>query len=349
MPDKFFRRYKSYPLVSFLYSLTLTSILFSSGLALTVFIVKGIINLQDITDLKHNPLTFLNGEGIIVTYFVIIITIYTFINTKIIKDNFEKEIKTLPELLELILAKIRISNDNVKIWSQYPSKFYYIYDYSIATGHHSEPEKFISYAEALSEFLSSFKIVFQGIVKKYGTSDTEKNRNFYKVLYSLSENEALNKSFEANDEFIDYLNKVISDNSHRTGANDKGIYYERKEIDELIDNESIDENEKKKVRSIFKKRNTSNLAISHRKTKEEFKSYIENDESKFESFVYQVEGLGIVRFIVSNLFLIQFVAAKKDGNQRIPAGYYSEDLSMIERYKNAFEEFRDLTIENNGT
>ncbi len=68
-----------------------------------------------------------------------------------------------------------------------------------------------------------------------------------------------------------------------------------------------------------------------------------------ESFVYQIEDLGIVRFIVSNLFLIQFVAVKKDGNIRVPAGYYSEDLSMIERYKNAFEEFRDHKILNNGS
>ena len=58
------------------------------------------------------------------------------------------------------------------------------------------------------------------------------------------------------------------------------------------------------------------------------------------SFIHYTNEIGLTRFIVSNLFVIQFVASNNK-NGKVPAGYISEDITLIERYKNAFEEYME--------
>jgi hypothetical protein len=60
--------------------------------------------------------------------------------------------------------------------------------------------------------------------------------------------------------------------------------------------------------------------------------------------------MGLTRFIVSKDFLISFIASPIDGKGNEPAGYYSEDIILIKRYKNTFlhkwNEIVDLIVKD---
>jgi len=56
--------------------------------------------------------------------------------------------------------------------------------------------------------------------------------------------------------------------------------------------------------------------------------------------ILQTEEIGLTRFIVCNLFVIQFIATARDDKKNVPSGYISEDLLVIQRFKRAYENYR---------
>jgi hypothetical protein len=238
--------------------------------------------------------------------------------------KYDREIETLEELFYIIKEKL----DDKKIWGKYSKIFYYIFDYTIATGHYSNPSLYYKYAEDVRKFLEQYKVDFKGLILKY-----DKNLEYYKRLIDGGRNrpedelriEAKRVLIEANDAFITYLNKT----------------YPR----------SADKPEEIKNKIMYQPYRTQSESISHGffRTKlgidclpatDDY--FIRNGEALHEgSSIYQTEEIGITRFIVTNIFVIQFIATKEK-SKNVVTGYISEDLTTIERYKNTFCDYREM-------
>ena len=259
-------------------------------------------------------------------------------------------------------------------WFKHSSVFYYVFDHTIAIGHLSSinPEKFNSYAKALYEFLRQpIEISFKGIV-----SDCNSLYEHYKHLISnnpesfegMPENadvdskdnedantaKILSKILEGHDFFIDYLNnnETISIQEEDLKIHCHGHYHEKKEECDRI----LDDNSQRNVypaensilvRDLFNnvvfhgasepKEHIDGIKNSLKKSANDSPEKVSWEDSAKRQIIC-FEELGLTRFVVCNNFVLLFIAAKSEHFKRnVPAGFYSEDLVLIERFKTAFK------------
>lgn len=317
----FLSRYKNVKFVVLFYSLMITCYIYSISIPITYSFI--VYYNSEVTYL-NNPLSFFHSQGIIISFIGMFFVVFTFLNTIIIKVKYDREIETFEELFYIIKEKL----GDKKIWGKYSNIFYYIFDYTIATGHYSNPTLFCKYAEDLRKFLSHYRVDFKGLILNY-----DKNLEYYMRLIDDGRNrpedelrnEAKRVLIEANDAFITYLNKT---------------YWRAIEKPEEIQD---------KIR--YQPYRTQSESLSH----EFFKSKLRMDylpatdddcirrgEALYgRSSIYQTEEIGITRFIITNIFVIQFIATKEK-SKNVVTGYISEDLTAIERYKNTFCDYREM-------
>ncbi|MDP2207548.1 MAG: hypothetical protein Q8K98_02075 [Bacteroidota bacterium] len=345
-------RYKNKKYIVMLYSIMMTCIIFSFSVLTTACII-GLKQIGEPSP-QNNPLSFLHSQGAIVSFIVICITMYSFINTMIIRATYDREIESLEELLSIMKEKLNLK-ENSKNWNMFDKLFYYVFDHTIATGHISNHDRFLDYAKELYSFLHYYhkKIVFMGLVYS-GQKNIETYKSFAKdkieeriksetvgkvgdekekTIKKIIEDEATKKFLPAHDEFVYFLNHtdVRTVNHSMVGTENNEVFkilYKpyRKENHKIID-------------PFFKE-------ILHLNELPKPGDYEINDnELPEKSSIISTEELGLTRFIVTNLYVIQFIATKnngmKNGEKNVPTGYISEDITVIERYKRAFENYRE--------
>lgn len=323
----FLSRYKNVNFVVLLNSLMITCFLFSIAIPLTYFFIS-LCNPMTMDPVMNNPLSFLHNQGLIISFIAMFIVIYTFINTRILRSKYEREIETLEELFFILGEKLDPDNDK-KYWGRFANIFYYVFDYTIATGHFSNPAGFQKYAVALRKFVERHKVDFKGLIY-----ENQKNLNYYeKSLENRTDlpDDAARKAeaekllLEAHDFLISYFNKVYTTSSGST-----------EEIQEKIRYQPFRAKKEDTKNPFFKDK----LRIEEIPDKSQDQSVLQQDEAYEQSSIYQVNEIGITRFILSNNFVIQFIATKKD-NTNIATGYISEDINVIERFKTTFCDYRE--------
>jgi hypothetical protein len=324
-PSVFFFRFRSARLslirqlplsLSLYYSLFLTCCIFIIGIIITIIFLK-CVSIKFANDSTVNFTSFLTGEGTIISFIVIVISIYTFINSEIIKKQNE-EISDMRQIYAIIQENLDISKIDDKSRLKIPGElnFMYIYDYSIAAGHTSNEQKFHEHRQKFIDILSNANppIKLCAIVNSKSRNFDYYKKNYFNVSQYTNNgvinnrklaNDVIKKLKEGHDSYICDLNNALNNPNSEIWCSP---YY--------------------KCRSCMYNINTI-TDINIRRELEE-KNTIHCTKN----------GIGPVRFIVSNLFVIQFVAAKSGESKRNPIGFVSEDITLIERYKQAFEECR---------
>lgn len=350
-PKVLTKRYGNLNIIPLFSALFWTGVLFSIAIPFTSFIV---FFFKDSTDASYlsQPLNFIHSEGILITFFVVVITIYTFLNTIIIKAIRDKEIESLEELYIILKTKLN-PQKNENLWENISHKFFYLLDFTPATGHYSKPELFVNnFLFSLKRFLvNPNQIEFKALVYK-----KPKNVTYYKKLIAelpefkgkdltrTPDKDVYEKTVEeniiiANDVFIEFLNKDERRDGHTYGIDkDYKIHYMPyrnaetqipktnivgKEIARIIGETLYNPN--------VPKTDTEGNNINYCHTTQTIPNC--------KSFLLHTEEIGLTRFIVTNLFVIQFIAFKKKDSTNVPAGYITEDVTIIERYKKAFEQY----------
>jgi hypothetical protein len=325
-------------------------------------------------DENCNELNFLHNEGIFVVFFATFLGIYTWLNTEVMKYKGFRPIETLDELLET-LRNALYGPGGIKpfsVWGKHGNIFYYVYDHTIATGHMSgDSSKFENYAIALHDFLrqEDLNIHFKAIVFNFNSLLIHYARLLFPGKYhNLNPDEAtivLNKMIEGHDLFVEYLNsddiqlddeKKINYRSHYYTAQNYKVQNRpiKPHLDNLLKTIS-DPNLEWAPRNIGVRKLFDRTAFhSHGKQDQrliEITSILDKEEGKSDpkvpwddnklTQVICIQELGLTRFIVSNNFVLIFIAARNEhqNNKNVPAGFYSEDLILIERFKTAFEEY----------
>jgi hypothetical protein len=326
MPYTFFSRYKNIKYLTFLYALFCSFVVYCAGIIATTLI----IHLHSHGKIQEGQYAFTNlifGEGAIISFVVFVLSVYTLINTKVIKTQKEIEIETVEDLFDVFREKLNVNNKEYeKKWSLCSDIFIYIYDYSTALFHTSDLNKFKQYRDLIIDFMKKYNVKYHALINNY-----ERNFKYYKTKKEFKNkgDELIKQHLVAEqDFFLSYINKYLNDiegkqlisfqpydPEHNINQNTSALY--RNKLDR--------ENEVLKNHEIPDK----NLFIAN---------------SRNESSVLFLEDLGLTRFFVTNLFVIQFVLGKPDNKNPAPAGFMSEDITLIERYKNAFEEYRKKIV-----
>jgi hypothetical protein len=319
-------------------------------------------------DLSNSDMfiNFLFGEGFLIALFVLFLTIYTLVNTLLIKSRNEQAIETKDELFLELKEKFDIKNEKLN-WENCSNRFVYIYDYSIALGAVTDENFFQYFHEIFGKFISSNgkvkddddfhknRVVFQAIVNK-----PDRNKELYKKNYQKfkdNDKEIKNHLYWAHDLYITYLNKEIArywnNNPEVVDKNKKEDYKKKNSI--YFAKTYFDENIYEYQGPLL------NHDIFHdverligdygyyRRDRDKLFEDITIDNISEKNVVFFDENVGLVRFIVTNKFVIQFVVGKKSANgnkkKQTATGFLSEDIILIERFKNAFEEYRNQMIE----
>jgi hypothetical protein len=379
-PKKIRYRY-SEDYILFFYAIFITATLFSIAIPATWYFLDSSSN--GCSDTNNNPLNLIHSEGIIISSVIIVFSVYTFLNTLILK-NKELKIETLEQLFDYLNGKLSDSNKN---WKNISSKFYYIFDFTAATGHYSDKKRFTEYAFYLRHFLIRENVTFKSIIytkdkileyfrdlikkeddykskvkqlndkKDQIDSDTnllaaDKQVKINEIDQKLNE---INQKIEsdinetivtANDVFISYLNAINTvrkislfntpPDTIQKSNKIKYRYYRTTGSYTPLPNNDICNYFKGNVDNLNDLTNPS-LDTDHCLT-----NNLNHSKDRDDNFVIFSNEIGLTRFIVTNLFVVQFIADYKKGEKiNKPAGYVSEDLSMIERYKNAFEVYID--------
>lgn len=326
VPNIFFSRYKNIKYLTFLYSLFCSFIVYCLGVVLTTFF----IHLHSGGNIVSGDYTFMSlifGEGAIISFTALVFTIYTLINTKIIKSQQETEIETVEKLFEIIYDKLSIINKKTeKFWELCNEKFIYIYDYTTALGQTSDEIKFAKYRDTICEFITKYDVKYCALI-----NNKEKNTKFYKnktQFIGMDDNKILQHLVKEQDFYISYINSKLND------KNKCLIYYQPYDPGHIIDAH---------VDAFYSSRISCREDDTY-KQYEIFDKTIFIAQNKDASSVLFVDDLGLTRFLVTNLFVIQFVLGKGNNNKPAPAGFISEDITLIERFKNAFEEYREKIV-----
>jgi len=300
-----------------------TSIIYFFGISLTLYFIQ---NSEIVFVTENNDITFFFNEGIIVTTIVIVFTFWIFANTTI-TANRQIPFESLDDLIYYLSSTVDDGASKLN-WNRFNSNvFYYAFDYTIAIGHISDKQNFQKYLVFLYNLFHNYPVKFQAIT--YSKEKLlEKFENLYKIL---DENDRKIYCIEANDETIFYLNNFKEKKAgHKKSTSVfKNIFYKCFRDGELeFSNPFIKEEMEDFV--------YNNKLCEPNKDKDN-KDPVDKINS---SFIHYTNEIGLTRFIVSNLFVIQFVASNNK-NGKVPAGYISEDITLIERYKNAFEEYME--------
>ena len=340
----FLSRYKNVNYIVWLYSFMITSFAFSISIPFTYFFI---VHYKSDADYANNPLIFFHSQGIFISFVGMFLVVSALLNTLILKAKYDREIETLEELFYILSERINKRND--KEWSKFANIYYYIYDYTIATGHYSEPNRFYIYAQELRYFLERNKVDFKGIIYEY-----ENNLEYYKKLIDNGQggktkeidNEVINILFEANDVFITYLNKDYYGRFRDLEPIKKNCSYKKQDPIRIID-KIMYQSYRKGTALIRPGFFRSILRVDSLEGPEKDEQVIKYSDSLFDgSSVYQTKEIGITRFIVTNLFVIQFIATREK-SKNVVTGYISEDITTIERFKNTFCEYRKYNHINN--
>lgn len=349
----FINRYSHAKLAPFWYSAFLTSAIYSIGISLTLAALEILrtMNFKSLTD-GINVVTYIHTPGTIVTYIIAIMGINSLVNTEIIKRKMYRPIEQVTELLDTLTYEVRsegYTDDGKPIYprlKKYGDLFFYIFDHTIATGHISVPERkrFTQYVNALGNYLANNDVKFRGIVYDRKILDglyTKLLKRMTDNPDSVSDSDILNRIIDSHDAMICKLNRIIRDKNGTD--NDKFVKYVKQW-------ENVDELDAKLTCTwLYDGEITNHIKTSIDSEKKEFtesQNIISNvrdiqaaSEKKAGGVIVPVLELGLTRFIVSNTFLIQFIATKSDHKGNLPAGFYTEDIILIERYKSAFEDY----------
>jgi len=331
--NSFSTRYMNVSFIGLSFAIFWASIIFFYGLLLTIVYIVFILHksFEDIA--SFNPSSFIHSQGLIISYIIFIFSLWTFSNTQIIRKKNGIAIDTLDDLTFYMESTIMKKNNN---WNRYSNIFYYFFDFSGSIGHLSDEKNYEKYVSFLWSLLSSKKVKFRGIAYNEETLKLK-----YRKLYNLNDVELNKAILNANDKFYYFLNVY----GHRVNIKDK----KQLEIKQKIFYKKLSDQDLTPDNDFISKRikNFNTDINSYLIPNDSF--YSDNIEKDNESFVYYTNEIGVTRFIVSNLFVIQFIASKKNGDKKQPAGYITEDVVMIERYKSVFEEFLRNEISNQTT
>jgi hypothetical protein len=279
-----------------------------------------------------NDFLFVFNEGIIVVFIFAFFTVWTFLTASIHKLQSGREIIRLNDLHELISMELKSTR-----WEKVSEKFIYIIDYSAATGHRSSRRSFFNYINTLHNFLQKYNSKFAAIVLKKKDLFDNYMREFYKEIQqdykTIKDN--CKWIYDANDSFFHLLNlpKQNTENPFK-------VYYF-----------PFRESKHQTKRDVFK-RNDSHTLENPKSVIEYGQNMIDvyknkinqiKTDNNFEqipiNIVLYTESLGLTRLIVTNRFVVQFLAVQERNRRNEPIGFISHDIVMIERYKRAFETF----------
>lgn len=312
-------------------ALMITAYLFSIGIEFTAVLVGYISswNCIDNNDLKFNIVNLIHNEGIAITFVIGWLTAYTFLNTTVLRSQRETEVESLEEVFLRITKKFQELEERKKFGLPDPiGLFYYVFDYTIATGHYSAPEEFERYAKSLRHFLHTHNVDFRGLVYEY-----EKAKDYYEALSQDCEDMGANHTwksdpeycvYDGNDLFFRYLNEY---NTPDTQYVKTSLFYKA----QMPEDKQI-------LRDFYKSipKNTGKFEWN-------VSDLLDNP---VKSMVLTCKEIGLTRFIVTNSFVISFIASKANGQGNAPAGYYSEDIITIKRYKTAFLNYWQQVLDN---
>lgn len=299
----------------------ITAYLFSIGIECTAVLVGYISswNCSGNADLKFNIVNLIHNEGIAITSVIGWLTAYTYLNTIVLRLQRETEVESLEEVFLRISKKIQELEERKKSGLPDPiGLFYYVFDYTIATGHYSAPDEFQRYAITLRRFLHSHTVDFRGIVYEY-----EKAREYYASLCQDRENIGPNYEWtldpdycvcDGNDLFFRYLNEYDAPSTEYVKT---PLFYKAQMPEDMQIKRAF-------FTSVPSEKGGFNWEVP---------DLVENPD---KSMIFRCKEIGLTRFIVTNSFVISFVASKDDGQGNAPTGYYSEDIITIKRHKAAF-------------
>jgi hypothetical protein len=318
---------------------------------------------------KDNPINFLYSQGAIVSFVVICLGFFTFTNTLILRSKHEREIETLDELLFLLQDRLSESNDKDD-WARFSHKFFYVLDHTIACGHYSAPNEFKKYAECLRGFMKRYEVEFKGLVYTL-----EKNKNdAFKLMGGDALTEAIVQAkqcltdaieqskpkqeidslqanitvlqskitalqteiqtllLKAHDVFLSYLNKTIYKDNGKPDRIMNKIRYCPFRTASIEFSDPFFET--------VLRTNTLNAPPAAGRGTDADDPTLPTKDYEEMCAVLQTDEIGLTRIIVCNLFVIQFIATAQADKKNVPAGYISEDIMVIERYKRAYDTYR---------
>jgi len=239
--------------------------------------------------------------------------------------------------------------------------FYYILDYTAASGHFSAPNEFPQYAEALRLLLQQRPVDFRAIT--YEKADTPLVTHYKDLMRrkapAMTEPDLLNLVDKwlcnGNDAFVHYLNRGVDEHSARLWQ----------QLCKLMGVEqgdgSVDQTASPKTKVYYQPYRKAPITLDGDAypLANEIASLgsPQPDEDEYvlrpgrpgtygagTGMVVQHCEIGLTRFIVCNSFVISFVASRSTGRgaaEDVPAGYFSEDVVLIRRFRQAFEAYWD--------
>lgn len=268
---------------------------------------------------------FLYNGGIIVVFVFSVFAIWTFLITNSIRLMNGREIKTLDEIHNTLARELKEDN-----FRHQRGKFIYIYDYSPATGHKSGQDSFTTYKEDMKDlfFKKADELNFKVIMLERDTL-----KNSYMKDFSITSDVAGADILTAHDVFLHNLNqfaiakgnfKILFKPFILADINDESRIYKSDSERKVASDELTDMND------LYKERIRDLKAIISEPI---FRKHLKN-----ENLVLYTRELGLTRYIISNNFVIQFLAYHTDGNgHNAPIGYLFTDLLAIGRYKSAYD------------
>ena len=276
-----------------------------------------------------NDLSVFSGPGIIVIFCTAVVSIFSLVNTFILRQSRFRPIETLDELYDLVSQALNRTSE-WRGFSRRGTAFYYVMDYTIATGHMSaEISQFDNFICALKRFLSKqvSGICYRGLI-------CSKNRisDYYQNLAPSRGLSVPSAIMEGNDICAYYLSTSLAESPPASFH----IRYEPYHENELATG----------IRPLFSNEGLCTIAAdqTHKNqwclTNDQIQRLAQSPfQESFTGYVVQTSQIGLTRFIVSNAYLVLFVAATQDHSRATPAGFYSEDPVLIERFKSVFEHY----------
>lgn len=335
-PELLFYRYAHNNLITAGLALFIVSALFSFTIPATLLILEnaGYWNYRGNGNTSTFPESVLYDEGIIFVFFVSLIAIWTFLNTDILKARIEKPISDLGDLFNAINGILKQVLDEIvknkgRTGHACPISFIYILDHSIATAHYSieiektrKKELYQEYRQLLRDLRKECDIMVRAVVY---------NKNILREEYirDFGNDDIKNANLKNWDIWLVDSRDVIVDKFLNVGAEDKITYNPMRENDETI--YDIHNNE---IEIIWSRTHNEEINLYNN-----VKNELTNLDPGKKSIILDTDEIGPFRFIVTDLFAVQFGArVKKDGfGRNVPIGYFTQDLNMIEKYKNIFE------------
>jgi hypothetical protein len=355
----FLARYSHSPGTPLAYSATLTFGIFSCGISLTVLLVDGAYMLgycSNIWSPSFNPFAFLHNPGIIVAFFLAVVSMLSLLNTEILKRRMYRPIETLNDLLDTLVALLEFEGKGEHPeWKKYGKLFYYVFDYSLATGHiSSQRRRYADYIRSLQRFLCHHNVRFRAMVYK----DDILKEIYKKLLHNImgkepDEDTLINYMLDAHDVLINHINRYISSHDYSSSPNNgnnpkapinffpfvnKFGTLKYKQLTKIwapiynVANEGTVPSEDQIAQL------SSNQGILS--SEEELKKT--NANENIWGIIVPISEIGLTRFIVTNSFLIHFIAtpaSSDDEKANVPAGFFTQDVILIERFKEAFEAY----------